>query len=105
VSFAATELAIEVARQKGAVSTATVAAGAWRSDLFDMTGTTIRLVPVVMGSGGWAPAPSMSGAPILPPVLPVPIPGLSSLPEHSPALHVVGHIGGARHGNGENYRS
>ena len=78
VSFAATELAIEVARQKGAVSTATVAAGAWRSDLFDMTGTGIRLVPVVMGTGGWAPAPIMGGAPILPPVLPVPIPGLSS---------------------------
>lgn len=78
VSFAATELAIEVARQKGAVSTATVAAGAWRSDLFEMTGTSIRLVPVVMGTGGWAPASSMSGAPILPPVLPVPIPGLSS---------------------------
>jgi len=77
VSFAATELAIEVARQKGAVSTAAVAAGAWRSDLFELTGTSTRLVPVVMGTGGWAPAPDMGGAPLVPPVLPVPIPGVS----------------------------
>jgi hypothetical protein len=78
VSFAATELAIEVARQKGAVSTATVAAGTWRSDLFEMTGTSIGLVPVVLGTDGWSPAPEMGVAPILPPVLPVPVPGLSS---------------------------
>jgi len=78
VSFAATELAIEVARQKDAVSTTTVAGGAWRSDLFEMTGTSVRLVPVVMGTEGWAPAPEIVGAPILPPVLPVPIPGVSS---------------------------
>lgn len=76
VSFAATELAIEVARQKGAVSTATVAAGTWRSDLFEMTGISVRLVSVVLGVEGWAPAPEMGVAPILPPVLPVP--GLSS---------------------------
>ncbi len=79
VSFAATELAIEVARQKGGLSTAAVAAGAWRSDLFEMTGTNIRSVPVVLtGREGWHPAPEMGVAPVLPPVLPVPVPGLSS---------------------------
>ncbi len=77
VSFAATELAIDVARQKGAVTAAAVAAGAWRSDLFEMTGTTIRPVPVVMGSEGWVPAPELGAAPPLPPVLTVPLPGLS----------------------------
>ncbi|HSH58394.1 MAG TPA: hypothetical protein VK988_01905, partial [Acidimicrobiales bacterium] len=78
VSFAATELSIDVARQKGVVSAANVAAGAWRSDLFEMTGATIRVIPVVMGTEGWVPAPELGTAPLLPPVLPVPpVPGLS----------------------------
>ncbi|MDP8975089.1 MAG: hypothetical protein M3N28_01725 [Actinomycetota bacterium] len=77
VSFAATELAIDVARQKGAVTAATVAAAVWRSDLFDMTGTTIRPIPVVMSTEGWVPAPELGAAPPLPPVLPMPLPGLS----------------------------
>lgn len=43
VSYAATELAIEVARQKGGVSVAAVGQGAWRSDLFDLDGVTTRV--------------------------------------------------------------
>jgi len=78
VSFAATELAVEVARRRGAVSTAAVASAAWHSDLFDVGGTAIRPVPVVIGTDGWVPAPELGTAPLLPPVLPVPVPGLSS---------------------------
>lgn len=43
VSYAATELAIEVARQKGGVSVQAVEQGAWRSDLFDMDGLDSRV--------------------------------------------------------------
>jgi ABC-type branched-subunit amino acid transport system substrate-binding protein len=43
VSYAATELAIEVARQKGGVSVQAVEQGAWRSDLFDMNGLQSRV--------------------------------------------------------------
>ena len=43
VSYAATELAIEVARQKGGVSLQAVEQGAWRSDLFDMNGLESRV--------------------------------------------------------------
>ncbi len=78
VSFAATELAIEVARQKGPVSVAAMAADTWRSDLFVVEGNSIGLVPVVIGTDGWVPAPELGTAPPLPPVLPVPVPGVSS---------------------------
>lgn len=43
VSYAATELAIEVARQKGGVSVEAVEQGAWRSDLFDLDGVDSRV--------------------------------------------------------------
>ncbi|MGH9150963.1 MAG: hypothetical protein ACRD03_00865, partial [Acidimicrobiales bacterium] len=43
VSYAATELAIEVARQKGGVSVEAVREGTWRSDLFDMDGLETRV--------------------------------------------------------------
>lgn len=43
VSYAATELAIEVARQKGGVSVDAVRQGTWRSDLFDMEGLETRV--------------------------------------------------------------
>ena len=43
VSYAAAELAIEVARQKGGVSVEAVGQGAWRSDLFDLKGVDTRL--------------------------------------------------------------
>lgn len=43
VSYAATELAIEVARQKGGVSVDAVRQGTWRSDLFDMNGLESRV--------------------------------------------------------------
>lgn len=82
VSFAATELAIDAASQKGTLSTAGLASGTWRSDLFELAGTTIRPIPVVMGTNGWLSAPELGLAPILPPLLPpllpVPVPGLSS---------------------------
>jgi len=77
VSFAATELAIEVARQKGTVTAAALAARTWRSDLFELTGTAVRVFPMVVGADGWTPAPEMGGAPVIPPILPVPMPGLS----------------------------
>lgn len=53
VSYAATELAIEVARQKGAVSVDAVEQGAWRSDLLDLNGLESRvnnLVAVFLGT-------------------------------------------------------
>ena len=56
VSFAATELAIDVARQRSAVSLASLSAGTWRSDLFDLTGTAARGVVVVAGPDIWLPA-------------------------------------------------
>ena len=53
VSYAATELAIEVARQKGDVSLDAVRHGAWRSDLLDLNGLESRvnnLVAVFLGT-------------------------------------------------------
>lgn len=47
VSYAATELAIEVARQKGGVSVQAVEQGTWRSDLFDMDGVDSRVSNLV----------------------------------------------------------
>ncbi|MDQ3569927.1 MAG: ABC transporter substrate-binding protein [Actinomycetota bacterium] len=77
VSFAATELAIEVARQKGAVSMPAVAGGTWRSDLFEVGGLSIRTDVVVMGPEGWTPSLDGLGLvpiplPPLPPVLVIP---------------------------------
>ena len=73
VSFAAAELAIEVARQAGEVSLPAMALGTWRSDLFDLVGTTSRTGAVVVaGLGSWAqvprlPAPAQVDVPQLPP--------------------------------------
>lgn len=47
VSYAATELAIDVARQQGSVSLASVEAGNWRTDLVDMAGLTNRVSTLV----------------------------------------------------------
>ncbi|MEO6120613.1 MAG: hypothetical protein ABIW46_05245 [Acidimicrobiales bacterium] len=57
VSYAATELAIDVARQSGDLSVASVAAGAWRSDLLDLVGLSSRL-PILVTAflGTWLPA-------------------------------------------------
>ncbi|MGH9164470.1 MAG: hypothetical protein ACRDZW_03015, partial [Acidimicrobiales bacterium] len=59
VSYAATELAIDVARQAGRISVASVAAGIWRSDLLDLVGTVNRaptLVTAILGT--WLPLPA-----------------------------------------------
>lgn len=54
VSYAATELAIDVARQKGGVSLDTVETGAWRSDLFDLIGLNSRANTLVVAFlGTW----------------------------------------------------
>ena len=54
VSYAATELAIDVARQQGAVSLGSVESGLWRSDLFDLAGLTSRVTThVVAFLGTW----------------------------------------------------
>jgi hypothetical protein len=78
VSFAATELALDVARRRGVVSVSSLAGGVWRSDLFEVSGTAIRVLPVVASANAWAPAPQPGPAPPLPPLLPVPVPGLAS---------------------------
>ena len=54
VSYAATELAIDVARQQGMVSLESVQAGLWRNDLIDLAGLTSRLnTTVVAFLGTW----------------------------------------------------
>lgn len=77
VSFAAVELAIDVARQQGAISPAGVAGANWRSDLVDLRGTTSRSFHVVAGPAGWLPTPEgLQGGPLtVVPWLP-PVPGL-----------------------------
>ena len=54
VSYAATELAIDVARQKGGVSLDSVETGSWRSDLFDLVGLNSRANTLVVAFlGTW----------------------------------------------------
>lgn len=54
VSFAATELAIDVARQTDELSLESVAAGNWRSDLVDLAGTASRGTTLVVAFlGTW----------------------------------------------------
>ena len=85
VSFAATELAIDVARQEGTVSIGAVAGRSWRSDLFDLAGAAVRNpIPVVATREGWLPLaePPGSGPVRLPPrpSPPPPPPPLPPLP-------------------------
>lgn len=47
VSYAATELAIDVARQQGTLSLGSVEAGSWRTDLLDLTGLSNRMTSLV----------------------------------------------------------
>lgn len=47
VSYAATELAIDVARRQGSVSLETVKAGTWRTDLIDLSGLTSHVTTLV----------------------------------------------------------
>jgi ABC-type branched-subunit amino acid transport system substrate-binding protein len=47
VSYAATELAIDVARQQGVVSVESVHSGTWRTDLVDLSGLTNRVNTLV----------------------------------------------------------
>jgi len=58
VSFAATELAIDVARTTGAVTMAAEASSTWRSDLVDFDGpSNLGEQAVTDGPGGWNPEP------------------------------------------------
>jgi len=58
VTYAAIELAVEVARTAGPVSPRAMAGHTWRSDLYDFAGTTNADVQVVQDSaGGWVNAP------------------------------------------------
>jgi len=59
VSFAAVELAVQVARAEGTVRSDRVATGSWRSDLFDLEGGHHRPRPVMVASlGTWLPEAS-----------------------------------------------
>ncbi|HEX2063685.1 MAG TPA: hypothetical protein VHE80_04605 [Acidimicrobiales bacterium] len=74
VSFAAAELAIDVARQRGNISLPAVASGTWRSDLLDLVGVTGRVGSVVVaGSGSWIRVP------------PISLPEIPALPLGAPA--------------------
>jgi hypothetical protein len=54
VSYAATELAIDVARQQGGVSLQSIADGLWRNDLIDLSGLTSRVNTLVVAFlGTW----------------------------------------------------
>lgn len=56
VSFAAVELAVDVARQQGALSLGAIGAGEWHTDLVDLVGSTARAGAVVAASPfGWLP--------------------------------------------------
>lgn len=56
VSFTAVELAIGVARRHGSISLPEIAAGAWPSDILELTGTTSRGGGVaVAGPEAWTP--------------------------------------------------
>lgn len=67
VSFAAAELAIDVARQRGGISLPAIASGTWRSDLVDLVGTTSRPGSVVVADlGSWVQAPPLPALPDLP---------------------------------------
>ncbi|MHB8328432.1 MAG: ABC transporter substrate-binding protein [Acidimicrobiales bacterium] len=58
VSYAAVELAVDVARATGNATVASVAGGTWHNDLFDFDGTTNAGAQVVQeSSGGWVAAP------------------------------------------------
>jgi hypothetical protein len=59
VSFAAVELAIQVARAEGTVRIDRISSGRWRSDLFDLEGGHHRPRPVMVASfGTWLPEAS-----------------------------------------------
>jgi ABC-type branched-subunit amino acid transport system substrate-binding protein len=76
VSFAAAELAIDVARQAGGISLPAMAFGSWRSDLLDVVGNTTETGAVVVaGVGTWLqtsplPVPGVADVPLSPPVAP-----------------------------------
>ncbi|HET7489346.1 MAG TPA: hypothetical protein VFJ85_15560 [Acidimicrobiales bacterium] len=54
VSYAATELAIDVARQQGGISLESIEQGIWRNDLIDLSGLTSRVnILVVAFLGTW----------------------------------------------------
>ena len=61
ISFAAAELAVEVARRTGRVSLESIGSTTWSSDLLTIVGTAGRPgVVVVAGPTGWLPAPSLA---------------------------------------------
>lgn len=54
VSYAATELAIDVARQQGGITLDSIAQGIWRNDLIDLSGLTSRVNTLVVAFlGTW----------------------------------------------------
>jgi hypothetical protein len=56
VSFAAAELAIEIARAKGAITPAGISSRSWKTDLASFKGLANRGARVdVAGPGGWFP--------------------------------------------------
>jgi hypothetical protein len=58
VSYAAVELAVDVARTTGSLSTASMTGHTWRNDLYDYSGTANAGAAVVEESaGGWVNAP------------------------------------------------
>lgn len=58
VSFAAVEMAVDVARSAGSATIADIAGGTWHNDLFDFDGTANAGAQVVEAStGGWVSAP------------------------------------------------
>jgi hypothetical protein len=58
ISFAAVELAVQVARTNGTIRIEGIATGRWRSDLFDLEGSRHYQPPVVVASfGTWLPQP------------------------------------------------
>jgi hypothetical protein len=58
VSFAAVELAVQVARSTGSLSLDRIAAGSWQSDLYDFAGTAnVGAQVVEQSAGSWVSAP------------------------------------------------
>jgi hypothetical protein len=58
VSFAAVEMAVQVARSSGALQLDRIAGGSWQNDLYDFAGVANVGAQVVQQSaGGWISAP------------------------------------------------
>ena len=80
VSFAATELAIDVTRGQGTISMPRLSGGTWKSDLFELRGTAGRPTLVAVTPRGWLPVADQVPPGPPPPIAGPPVPAVPPLP-------------------------